>query len=139
MKSFDAQALVEQVALLLASFVWTTVVLSVIALYWVYQDVNARWDVIAKGPSQAVAQAAGSPDATPDAVTFVSASADEAGTGPSSTPTATPWAGPPPTRTPSVSNQVPTPTPTQVVQAPSILPETLNADDPTPVPVIVHT
>ena len=33
----------------------------------------------------------------------------------------------------------PTPVPTLVVAPPSILPETLNANEPTPIPVIVHT
>jgi len=122
MSSSDKQKIVEQIALLFASFVWTTVVLSVIALYWVYQDVNARWEYIAQAPPEALAaslSAVETPTLTPS-------------------PTATVWAGPGPTATPTVT-QPPTAIPTQVVGPPDVLPETLNADQPTPIPVIVHT
>lgn len=122
MSSSDKQKIVEQIALLFASFVWTTVVLSVIALYWVYQDVNARWEYIAQAPPEALAaslSAVETPTLTPS-------------------PTATVWAGPGPTATPTVT-QPPTAIPTQVVGPPDVLPETFNADQPTPIPVIVHT
>jgi len=115
----QVQTVIEQVALLLASFVWTTVVLSIIAFFWIYQDVNARWDYIAKIPPEALAQAAVSPTASPS-------------------PTPTPWAGPGPTLTPTATKP-PTPVATLVVEPPGILPETLNIGEPTPIPVIVHT
>ena len=124
MKLSNSQTLIEQIALLIASFVWTTVILSIIALYWVYQDINARWEFIAQIPPEALAEAAA---ASPT---------------PMPSPTVTLWNGPPPTVTPTTGpgqSQPPTPVPTLVVQAPAVLPETLNADDPTPVPVIVHT
>jgi sortase A len=116
----DKQKIVEQIALLFASFVWTTVVLSVIALYWVYQDVNARWDYITQAPPQALAESVAAPTSTL-----------------TPSPTATEWAGPGPTATPTVT-QPPTAIPTLVVGPPDVLPETFNADEPTPIPVIVH-
>lgn len=122
MRLLDKDAIIEQIALLFASFVWTTVVLSGLAMFWVYQDVNARWEVIANMPPEALAQAA-DPTAT---------------VSPSPTATATVWAGPGPTATPTVT-QPPTAIPTQVIDAPAVLPETLNIDEPTPIPVIVHT
>ncbi len=118
----NKDAIIEQIALLFASFVWTTVVLSAIAIFWVYQDVNARWTVIANMPPEALAQAA-APSATPTLTP---------------TATATVWAGPGPTVTPT-STKPPTSLPTRVVEAPDILPETLNVNEPTPIPVIVHT
>ncbi len=122
MSLLNKDAIIEQIALLFASFVWTTVVLSAIAMFWVYQDVNDRWELIAQMPPEALAQAAG-PTATPS---------------PSPSATATVWAGPGPTATPTVT-QPPTAVPTMVVEPPSVLPETFNFDEPTPVPVIVHT
>lgn len=118
MKSSNNQKIIEQIALLMASLVWTVVVLTGIVLFWVYQDVQARWQYVLSAPPEALAQAA-PPTAT-------------------ATPTATLWAGPGPTLTPT-STQPPTPTATWVVQPPDILPETLNPDEPTPIPVIVHT
>ncbi|MFC1974921.1 sortase [Chloroflexota bacterium] len=118
MKASNVQTVIEQMALLFASFVWTVVVLAIISMFWVYQDVQVRWEYILNAPPEALAQAA-PPTATPS-------------------PTMTPWRGPGPTATPTVT-QPPTPTSTRVVQPPDILPETLNIDDPTPIPVIVHT
>ena len=123
MKLSDTQTLIEQIALLGASFVWTSVVLSVIALYWVYQDVNARWEYIAQVPPEILAEVLAQEAFTPTPTLTPS-------------PTATVWAGPGPTATPT-SIGPPTPVATLVVQAPGVLPETLNAGDP--VPVIVHT
>jgi len=122
MKFSDKDTIIEQIALLFASFVWTTVILSLIALYWVYQDINARWEFIAQMPPAAQAQAAAfPPTATPS-------------------PTATVWTGPPATVTSTPATPLPpTPIPTLVVQAPAVLPETLNADEAAPLPVIVHT
>ncbi len=110
------QTIVEQIALLLASFVWTAVVLAAIVLFWVYQDVQNRWTYILTAPPEALAQAA-PPTATP-------------------LPTATLWPGPGPTMTPTAT-QPPTPTATWVIPPPNFLPETLNPGEPTPVPVII--
>jgi LPXTG-site transpeptidase (sortase) family protein len=106
---------IEQSALLFTSFVWTVVILVVISIVWAYQDVQARWEYVLNVPPEALAQAVASPTATPQ-------------------PTATPWAGPGATLTPT-STKPPTPIATPVVAPPIILPETLNADDPTPVVV----
>ena len=118
MKFSNKQTLLEQAALLFASFVWTTVVLAAVILFWVYQDIQARWEFVLHAPPEALAQAA-PPTATP-------------------VPTATLWAGPGPTLTPTATKP-PTPTATWVVPPPNFLPETLNPDEPTPIPVIVHT
>jgi sortase A len=111
------QTIVEQIALLFASFVWTAVVLAGIVLFWVYQDVQNRWSYVLSAPPEALAQAA-PPTVTP-------------------TPTATLWPGPGPTMTPTAT-QPPTPTATWVIPPPNFLPETLNPDEPTPVPVIIN-
>jgi sortase A len=116
MRPSNIQTLIEQTALLFASFVWTVVVLAIVSMLWVYQDVQARWEFVMNAPPEALAQAA-PPTATPS-------------------PTMTPWRGPGPTVTPTVTKP-PTPTATRVVQPPNILPETLNADEPTPILVIV--
>lgn len=117
MKLSNKEILIEQVALLFASFVWTTVILVGIALFWAYQDVQARWDFVLNAPPGALAQAPPPATATPS-------------------PTATVWS-PPPTLTPSPTKP-PTPTATWVVPPPNFLPETLNPDDPTPIPVTVQ-
>lgn len=111
----DLERIIEQAALLFASFVWTAIVLAMIVMFWAYQDVQARWEYVVNAPPEVLAQAVASPPATPS-------------------PTLTPWAGPGPTLTPTPP-QPPTPVPTSVVAPPIILPETLNADDPTPVVV----
>jgi sortase A len=116
MKLSNKQILIEQIALLFASFVWTLVVLAGMTMFWVYQDVQARWEYVLSAPPEALAQA---PPATP-----------------TPTPTATLWA-PPPTLTPSPTKP-PTPTATWVVPPPNFLPETLNPDEPTPIPVTVQ-
>ncbi len=117
MKLKNTDTIVEQIALLFASFVWTTIVLAGITLFWAYQDVQDRWELVLSVPSQALAQ--GPPTITP-------------------VPSPTLWAGPGPTLTPSPTVP-PTPLPTLVVPPPEILPETLNPGEPTPIPVIVHT
>jgi sortase A len=117
MKLSNKEILIEQVALLFASFVWTMVILTGIALFWAYQDVQARWDFVLNAPPGALAQAGPPPTATPS-------------------PTPTVWS-PPPTLTPSPTKP-PTPTATWVVPPPNFLPETLNPDEPTPVPVTVQ-
>ena len=117
MKDKNIQTLIEQAALLIASFIWTAIILTGIAFFWAYQDVQARWEYVLNAPPEARAQAA--PSATP-------------------APSPTPWAGPGPTLTPTPTLP-PSPTPTRVVPMPDLLPETLNPDEPTPIPVIVHT
>lgn len=107
------QILFEQTALVFASLVWTAVVLAGIALFWAYQDVQSRWEYVLSAPPEALAQS------VPATIT--------------PTPTETVWA-PPPTLTPSPTKP-PTPTATWVVPPPNILPETLNADEPTPIPI----
>jgi sortase A len=123
MKNSDIQTIFEQIALLFASFVWTVVILAIISIFWVYQDVQARWDFIANAPAEVLAQSL-PPESVAQAAELTP------------TPTMTPWAGPGVTATPT-STQPPTPTATWVVQPPGLLPETLNADEPTPVPVAV--
>jgi len=125
MKDSDIQTIIEQMALLFASFVWTVVILAVISIFWVYEDVQARWDFIASAPAEALAQSM-----PPEEVAQAP--------GPTPTPTITPWAGPGATAVPTAT-QPPTPTATWVIQPPGLLPETLNADEPTPVPVVVPT
>ena len=96
MKSKDIQTLIEQAALLIARFIWTTIVLTGFAFFWAYQDVQARWEYVLNAPPEALAQAA--PQATP-------------------TPSPTVWAGPGPTLTPTPTLP-PSPTPTRVVPLP---------------------
>ena len=108
------QIIVEQIALLFASLVWTVVVLAILCLLWAYQDIQAREQLIQNPPPELIAQ-------IPTATLF---------------PTPTVWA-PPPTLPPSPTIP-PTPVPTRVVREPDLLPETLNPDDPTPIPVIIH-
>jgi len=115
MRILDPERLIEQAALFFASFVWTTIVLVAIILFWGYQDVQARWDYVLNAPPEALVQAAIFPTATPE-------------------PTVTSWAGPGSTVTPTPTIP-PTPVATQVVAPPIILPETLNLNDPTPVVV----
>lgn len=117
MKLSNKEILIEQVALLFASFVWTMVILAGLALFWAYQDVQSRWDFVLNAPPGALAQAPPPATATPS-------------------PTATVWS-PPPTLTPSPTKP-PTPTATWVVPPPNFLPETFNPDEPTPVPVTVQ-
>lgn len=121
MKLPDTQTVVEQIALLFTSFIWTVVVLAAIIIFWLYQDVQARWDFVLNAPPEALAQAAPPPP-------------------PTATPPPTPtlWPGPGPTLTPSPTKP-PTPTATWVIPPPNMLPETLNPDDPTPVPVVIPT
>jgi len=118
----DKRILLEQAALLFASMIWTIVVVTAIALYWAYQDIQARWELVMSLPPEALAQA--QIQATPPTTT--------------PSPTATLWPGPGPTLTPSATSP-PTPTATWVIGPPNILPETLNPDDPTPIPVIIDT
>ncbi|MCB0193911.1 MAG: sortase [Anaerolineae bacterium] len=119
----DPYFILEQIALVVASLVWTVIVLVGIAFFWAYQDIQTRWDYVLTAPPEALAQVAEVP---PTIVLPVI----------ESSPTPTPWAGPGPTATPTAT-KFPTPTATRVVPLPEVLPETLNPDDP--VPVVVHT
>jgi sortase A len=109
MKLPNPQFIIEQISLLIASFVWTVVILAAVGIFWAYQDIQAREAFIKAQPPVALAQVL--PTITP-------------------MPTDTPWAPPTFTPTPTVP---PTPTATRVVPPPGLLPETFNADDPTPV------
>lgn len=110
----DIERIIEQAALLFASFVWTAIVLAMIVMFWAYKDVQARWEYVVNAPPDALAQAA-PPTPTPQ-------------------PSPTPWTGPGPTPTPTPPPP-PTPTATRVVAPPEILPETFVPGDPTPVVV----
>ncbi|MEM7031834.1 MAG: sortase [Chloroflexota bacterium] len=116
--SSRTQVVIEQVALLLTSFIWTAVVLSVLVFFWVYQDLDTLPPILIEQLPESNAEAA------PIAIV--------------GTPTPTPWQGPPPTTTPT-ETLIPTATSTLVIGPPDLLPETLNFDDPTPIPVIIHT
>jgi LPXTG-site transpeptidase (sortase) family protein len=117
MRFRDTKTLIEQIALLMASFVWTMIVLLGIIFFWTFQDVQARWDQVVNTPPDALAQAS-------------------APLVPSSTPSPTAWAGPGATLTPTPTAP-PTSIPTRVIQMPEVLPETLNPGE-SPIPVIVH-
>jgi len=110
----NPQILIEQIALLLASFIWMAIVLVGIIFFWAYQDVQARWEYVVNAPRPALAKA-----------------------GPSPTPTATLWAGPGATLTPTPTLP-PTAIPTRVVPMPELLPETLNPGE-APAPAVVAT
>lgn len=115
------QLIFEQTALLFTSFVWTTVILSALILIWAIQDMESNWDlVLGIQPTLAAPE--------PELAQVIPA-----------TPTPPPTFTPIPTETPT-ETPTPTPsaTPTQMAQPPSILPDTPNEDDPTPVPVIIH-
>ena len=126
-KASQSQILVEQIALMITSFIWTAVVLSIFIFFWVYQDLQASWnpDTALTGPEEAVQLA--------PALALEVLPTDT----PTLTPSPTPWKEIPPSPTPTEIGP-PTATATRVLQPPAILPETLNYDEPTPIPVIVH-
>ena len=119
----DPQFILEQIALVMASLIWTVIILVGIAFFWAYQDIQSRWDYVLTAPPEALAQVAELPPTIQLPAIEIP-------------PTSTPWAGPGPTATPTAT-KFPTPTATRVVPLPEVLPETLNPDDP--IPVIVHT
>ena len=123
-RASQSQILIEQIALMITSFIWTAVVLSILIFFWVYQDLQESWN---PDTPLTLPQEAGQP---------VPALALEVL--PTDTPTPTPWKEIPLTPTPTETGP-PTSTATRVLQPPAILPETLNYDEPTPIPVIVHT
>lgn len=114
--SSKTHLILEQIALLFTSFVWTVVILTGIGLFWAFQDTQARWKAVLGFPEPV---SAGPVAAAPPAP-------------------ATSWPGPGATPVPPPTTP-PTATPTLVLQPPEVLPDTPNIDDPTPIPVIVHT
>ncbi len=115
------QLIFEQIALMFASFVWTSVILSAIVLFWAVQDIETNWNPILGIVSTATS--------TPQLIVYHNP-----------TPSSTPWAVPSatPTATETEATAEPTATPTQVIAPPSILPDTPNQDDPTPAPVVLE-
>lgn len=119
----DPQFILEQIALIVASLIWTVIILVGIAFFWAYQDIQSRWNYVLTAPPEALAQVAElQPTIQLPAIEIPA--------------TPTPWAGPGPTAT-ATATKFPTPTATRVVPLPEVLPETLNPDDP--IPVVVHT
>ncbi len=118
----QTQLMLEQVALMFASFVWTSVILAAIVFFWAMQDMQANWNPILG--------IASTPTPTRQLVVYVNP-----------TPSSTPWAVPSPTPSPtrSAGTVNPTPTATPVVAPPSILPDTPNESDPTPVVLEANT
>ena len=108
--------ILEQIALLITSFIWTAVVLGTVVFFWIFQDLDANWGDLLTNPE---------PPQPGQTIALANVTA-----------TPTPWQGPPPTTTPT-ETLIPTATGTTVVQPPLLLPETLNIDDP--IPVIIHT
>lgn len=115
MKLPTLQIIVEQLALLFASLIWTVVILAMVLIVWAYQDVQARREFVLNvpPPPPAIAQVQITPS-----------------------PTETTWA-PPPTNTPAPTKP-PTATATRVIPLPNLLPETTNPGEE-PIQVIVHT
>lgn len=113
-KISQTQLIIEQLALLFTSFIWTTVILSLLVFAWAVQDVEANWDRILGVPSTP----------TPDLEAALLMQL----------PTRTPWPGPPPSPTPTPT-LIPSATPTLVIKPPDMLPDTPNQNEPTPVPV----
>ncbi len=104
---------------MVTSFIWTTVTLSLLVFFWLYQDIQSNWDIILgiqKEP-QPAAELAFAFEVT-------------------ATPTL--WKGPPSSATPT-ETLIPSPTVTLVVAPPVLLPVTLNLDEPPPIPILVHT
>jgi len=65
------RTIIEQIAILIASLVWTGVVLVILVLFWVYQDVQDRWQFVLNAPPEALAQAAPSDTPIPTATWVV--------------------------------------------------------------------
>ncbi len=112
----DSQRIFEQIALIFASLVWTSVILSAIILFWTVQEMQSNWNTIL-----GIAP-------TPTPARQLAMYIDPTATA-SATPTATPiieaTASPKPSSTATL------------VLPPSILPDTPNQDDPTPAPVFI--
>lgn len=112
----QTQIIIEQIALLFTSFVWTTVILSAIIFVWAIQDAESNWNAILGIPVTPVF-------AQEPPLALI--------------PTHTPWPTLPPPPTPT-ETLIPSATPTLVIviKPPDILPDTPNEDDPTPMPIV---
>ncbi len=125
---YHNQLILEQLALLLTSFIWTLVFLTPLVLFWTMKDVQATWDVIINDtlPPPAIDLAKWvQPTPTPR---------------PTWTPTPTPQATWTPTSEPSqVDNSQPAQNIVSDINLPNLLPDTPNQDDPTPVPVTISS
>lgn len=138
MRLNNVQRWLEHMALLFASFVWTTVVLVAIILLWVYQDIQANGDKLLNGPPEALAQVVPITDLTriltvePATLPALAATA-----------TASPSPTPREARVDDRRDQdffvrtiaAPSPTP---IPPPVILPETVGIGEPTPIPIAVQ-
>jgi LPXTG-site transpeptidase (sortase) family protein len=108
----------EQAVVLATSLVWTAIVLLIIAFFWAYQDVQARWDELKGLP-------------TPVPMVLYPTEIPT----PTDTPTPTPTLTPLPTDTATpVPTLSPTATPTATGLPPDMLPETPLDGRPTPTP-----
>jgi sortase A len=106
----------EQAVVLATSLVWTAIVLLIIAFFWAYQDVQARWDELKGLP-------------TPVPMVLYPTEIPT----PTDTPTPTPTLTPLPTDTATpVPTLSPTATPTATGLPPDMLPETPLDGRPTP-------
>jgi len=129
----QSQIVLEQIALLLTSFIWTTVILSILVFFWLYQDLEANWDQILN-PSQ-------SPPMGPQLALAIEMTATPSPTS-SPSPSPSPSSSPEPEITPSPTpTETPSPTSTATPEPapPDVLPETLNIDEATPVPIAPQT
>ncbi len=106
-------AWLEQLAVLATSLVWTAIILLIISFVWLYQDAQARWEMLRSGPTATPAAMLLADVEYPTPLPLL----------PADTATPTPSA----TATPAPTS-LPTPTPTYVVGPagvpPEILPET---------------
>lgn len=125
---YHNQLILEQLALLFTSFIWTLVFLAPLVLFWTMKDVQATWDVILNDtlpPPEIDLAEWVQPTPTPR---------------PTWTPTSTPQATWTPTSEPSqVDNLQLSQTIVSDINLPNLLPDTPNQDDPTPVPVTISS
>jgi sortase A len=134
----------EQAVVLASSLVWTAIVLLIIAFFWAYQDVQARWDELKGMPTPVpmvlypteIPTPTDTPTATPTLTPLPTATATPVPTLPPSA-TATSTSLPPETlpETPLDGRRTPTPTP-DLQPSPTVLPTraTPTASPPTPPP-----
>ena len=132
----------EQAVVLATSLVWTAIVLLIIAFFWAYQDVQARWDELKGMPTPVpmvlypteIPTPTDTPTPTPTLTPLPTATATPVPTLPPSA-TATATGLPPDTlpETPLDGRRTPTPTP-DLRPSPTVLPTraTPTASPPTP-------
>lgn len=113
----------EQIALLFTSFIWTTVCLSIVVFAWTYQEIEAYF-AEAQAPPASAEELILAPEL---ALAIESTPAVGQALQPVAFHTATPTD---PAQGPASQLDAP---------PPAILPETLNIDEPTPVPILIHT